>query len=203
MSKLLPLFPLDAVLLPGVALPLHVFEPRYKEMIGECLAEKKPFGVVRSKDDTMAGVGCTAEILEVTKNYPDGRMDIATEGRERFEIIEVNRERAFLQGEVLFLREESAMAAAEEIAEVLKLHEEIMSLAGASSEEGLEVDATRLSFYLASSLPFDLDFKQGLLQMNSEMERMQALLSFFRTVLPAMRHSAEARQRAGGNGRVH
>jgi uncharacterized protein len=203
LSKLLPLFPLDAVLLPGIALPLHVFEPRYKEMIGECLAEKKPFGVVRTKEDGVADVGCTAEIMAVTKNYPDGRMDIATEGRERFEVIEVNQERAFLQAEVLYLRDETAAADSAEIAEVLELHEEIMGLAGSSPDEDLEVEQSRLSFHLAGSLPFDLDFKQALLQMNSEMERVQAVLSFFRAILPTMRRSAQVRKIAGGNGHVH
>ena len=86
MSALLPLFPLDAVLLPGTPIPLHVFEPRYKEMISECLETKRPFGVVRSKEGEVAEIGCTAEITAVTKKYDDGRMDIAAEGRERFEL---------------------------------------------------------------------------------------------------------------------
>lgn len=203
MSMLLPLFPLDAVLLPGVPLPLHVFEPRYKEMIGECLAEKKSFGVVRTKDEGVSGIGCTAEITAVTKNYPDGRMDIATEGRERFEIIEVSQERPFLQAEVLYLQDESVAASSEEISEVLKLHEEIMNLAGSLPDEDFTVEQSRLSFYLAGTLPFDLDFKQALLQMNSEMERVQAVLTFFKTILPTLRRSAQVRKIAGGNGHVH
>ena len=86
---LLPLFPLDVVLLPGTPLPLHIFEPRYKEMIAECLASNAPFGVVRALEDGMADVGCTAEIVSVTKEYPDGRMDLVAEGRNRFEVLEL------------------------------------------------------------------------------------------------------------------
>ncbi len=98
MSALLPLFPLDLVLLPGVPLPLHIFEPRYKEMISECLEQKRPFGVVRAKEEEgVAEIGCTAEIITVTKEYPDGKMDIVTQGRERFEVMEINQERSFLQ----------------------------------------------------------------------------------------------------------
>ena len=97
MSLLLPLFPLDLVLLPGAPLPLHVFEPRYKEMIAECLDEKKPFGVVRSSSEGVAEIGCTAEIVEVTKRYDDGRMDILTRGVERFEVLQVHEERTFLE----------------------------------------------------------------------------------------------------------
>ena len=94
---LLPLFPLDVVLLPGTPLPLHIFEPRYKEMIGECLANKTPFGVVRALDEGLAEVGCTAEIVTVTKEYADGRMDLIAEGRKRFEVVELNQDRSFLQ----------------------------------------------------------------------------------------------------------
>src|ERR1700686_3503574 len=64
---LLPLFPLDVVLLPGAPLPLHIFEPRYKEMIGECLANDAPFGVIRALEEGLAEIGCTAEIITVTK----------------------------------------------------------------------------------------------------------------------------------------
>ncbi len=105
-NALLPLFPLDVVLLPGAPLPLHVFEPRYKEMIGECLERKQPFGVLRAKDGEVAEVGCTAEILNVVKKYGDGRMDIITQGRQRFEVMQVHPERPFLQAEVFYLRDD-------------------------------------------------------------------------------------------------
>jgi Lon protease-like protein len=80
MSALLPLFPLDLVLLPAVPLSLHIFEPRYKEMINECLTQNRHFGIVRSKEEALASIGCTAEIINVMKTHPDGRMDILTEG---------------------------------------------------------------------------------------------------------------------------
>src|SRR5262249_58163281 len=93
---LLPLFPLVVVLLPGAPLPLHIFEPRYKEMINECLAQKTPFGIVRTKEESFVNVGCTAEIINVLKKYDDGRMNILAEGQRRFEVLQVNEERAFL-----------------------------------------------------------------------------------------------------------
>jgi Lon protease-like protein len=105
-SSLLPIFPLELVLLPGVPLPLHIFEPRYKEMIAECLEQKKPFGVVRASSEGVADIGCTAEIMSVTKKYDDGRMDILTRGVERFEVIHVNDERAFLQAEISVVQDE-------------------------------------------------------------------------------------------------
>ena len=78
MASLMPLFPLDVVLFPGAPLPLHIFEPRYKEMIGECLEQKLLFGVVRAQETNLADIGCTAEILAVTKTYDDGRMSRKT-----------------------------------------------------------------------------------------------------------------------------
>ena len=123
--SLLPLFPLDVVLFPGTPLPLHIFEPRYREMIAECLDRKKSFGVVRAKEEGVAEIGCTAEIITVTKKYPDGRLDIVTEGRERFEVIQVTQERSFLQAEVLYLQDEPGKATPEEIALAVKLQGEI------------------------------------------------------------------------------
>ena len=199
MSSLLPLFPLDLVLLPGTPLPLHIFEPRYREMTAECLAEKKPFGVVRAKDEGIAEIGCTAEIVTVAKQYPDGRSDILARGGKRFEVIGVNQERAFLQAEVFYLNDEPGSASAEDVAQAIKLHGEIMALAG-SGPEDISPAEPQLAFHLAGSLPLDLDFKQTLLGLQSERERMQALVSYFGTILPSLRRTVHVRQKAGGNG---
>ena len=147
MSALLPLFPLDLVLLPGTPLPLHIFEPRYREMISECLDRSQQFGVLRGKDQELAEIGCTAEILTVTKKYPDGRMDIVTEGRARFEVMQLNQERSFLQAEVLYLHDEPEIPSTDEIAQAMKLHGEIMTLAGAVPEKSSEVAEEQLSFH--------------------------------------------------------
>jgi len=200
--SLLPLFPLDVVLLPGTPLPLHIFEPRYKEMISECLDQKKLFGVVRAKEEGVAEIGCTAEIITVAKKYPDGRLDIVTEGRDRFEIMQVSQERSFLQAEVLYLQDEPGKANAEEVAQAVKLRGEILQLSGADAAEP-EEGAARLSFNLVGTLPLDLDFKQTLLGMKSEAERMQAIISYFEAVLPNLRRTGQVRRRAGGNGHVH
>src|SRR5579859_8124671 len=128
---LLPLFPLEVVLLPGTPLPLHIFEPRYKEMIRECLNNEAPFGVIRALEAGIAEVGCTAEIITVTKEYPDGRLDLIAEGRKRFEVLELNRERSFLQADVLMVPDEPDSATPEDRARAVQVHLEILSLAGA------------------------------------------------------------------------
>src|SRR6202158_5916627 len=166
----LALFPLDVVLFPGTPLPLHIFEPRYREMIAECLDRKKSFGVVRAKEEGVAGIGCTAEIITVTKKYPDGRMDIVTEGRQRFEVMQVNQERSFLQAEVLYLQDEPDKATAEEIAQAVKLQGEIIELAGSASAHSSEIGSAQFSFSLVGSMPLDLDFKQTLLGLKSGAE---------------------------------
>src|SRR6478609_5074131 len=199
---LIPLFPLDLVLLPGVPLQLHIFEVRYKEMIKECVDGKKHFGLIRLHDETMATIGCTAEIIQVLKAYPDGRSDILTEGKRRFEVLQTNQERTFLQAEVFFLDDDGKAAAKPDIETALRLHDEIMQLAGAETESHKEIDTTQLSYRLAGSLPFDPDFQQALLEMNSERERMQAIISFFERILPVLQRNARAKRKAGGNGHV-
>ncbi len=198
---LLPLFPLEVVLLPGTPLPLHIFEPRYKEMIGECIANSAPFGVVRALEEGIAEVGCTAEIMTVTKEYPDGRLDLIAEGRKRFEVLELNQERSFLRAEVLLIPDEPESVAQEERARAIQLHLDILSLAGAVQDLSA-ADQNMLSFYLAGSLPLDLDFKQKLLAMRSERARIGAVASYLESILPKLRRAARAREKAGGNGHV-
>lgn len=199
---LLPLFPLELVLLPGTPLPLHIFEPRYKEMIRECLTTSAPFGVVRAVEDGIADVGCTAEIITVTKEYPDGRLDLICEGRSRFEVLELNRDRSFLQAEVLMVPDEPGATTEQERVRAVQLHLEILSLAGAVQDLSA-ADQNQLSFYLAGSLPLDLDFKQKLLSIHSESQRIEAVAAYFGELLPKLKRSAQAREKAGGNGHVH
>jgi Lon protease-like protein len=199
---LLPLFPLEVVLLPGAPLPLHIFEPRYKEMIGECRANNAPFGVIRALDEGIAEVGCTAEIVSVTKEYPDGRLDLVAEGRSRFEVLELNQDRSFLRAEVLLVPDEPGTPAPEDKARAIQVHLEILSLAGAVQDLSA-ADQSVLSFHLAGSLPLDLDFKQKLLAMRSESERIQTVASYLESILPNLRRAARARQKAGGNGHAH
>lgn len=197
------MFPLDLVLLPGVPVPLHIFEPRYKEMIKECLDQKRPFGIVRTKDEGFASIGCTAEIINVLKTYPDGRMNILAEGQKRFEILQINQERSFLQAEVFFLEDEDDKPPSSDLEKALHLHGEIMELAGARPEEIQQSDTSQVAYRLAGSLPFDPDFQQALLEMNAEAERIKALISFFEKILPMLHRNASAKRKAGGNGHVH
>ncbi|MGC2551022.1 MAG: LON peptidase substrate-binding domain-containing protein [Candidatus Sulfotelmatobacter sp.] len=202
MPSLIPLFPLDVVLLPSTPLPLHIFEPRYKEMIAECLAKNRIFGVVRALDQGLAEVGCTAEIITVVKEYPDGRLDLVAEGRNRFEIVAVNQDRTFLQGEVLMIEDEPGEPPQGDAARAAQLHSELLAIAGAKQDLSA-ADPASLSFYIAGSLPLDLDFKQKLLSLRSEADRISILITYLETLIPNLHRAARAREKAGGNGHVH
>jgi Lon protease-like protein len=190
------------VLLPSTPLPLHIFEPRYKEMVAECLAQNRTFGVVRAIEQGLADVGCTAEIVTVVKEYPDGQLDLVAEGRKRFEIVGVNQERSFLQAEVLMIEDEPGAPPQEDAARAVELHSELLAIAGAKQDLSA-ADPALLSFYLAGSLPLDLDFKQKLLSLRSEGERLSLLITYLQTLIPNLHRAARAREKAGGNGHVH
>lgn len=202
MDSLLPLFPLDVVLFPGTPLPLHIFEPRYKEMIGECLAHDKPFGIVRTLEEGLADIGCTAEIVTVVKKYPDGRLDIVVQGRERFQIVNVNQDLSFLRAEIRPFPDDPGITPPDETARAADLHSQILGLAGATQDLS-GADPSMLSFYLAGSLPLDLDFKQKLLALRSESTRISSLVLYFETILPNLRRATLNRAKAGGNGHAH
>lgn len=201
LDPLLPLFPLDVVLFPGTPLPLHIFEPRYKEMIAECREQNRSFGVVRAREQGLEEIGCTAEIVSIVKEYPDGRLDIVTEGRRRFEVLQLNQERSFLRAEVLLFEDEPVVSAPAETARAVQLHSEILAMAGATQDLSA-ADQSTLSFYLAGSLPLDLDFKQKLLGLRTETQRITSLVAYLETAVPNLRRNVGARQKAGGNGHV-
>src|SRR4051794_30914805 len=111
-EPLIPLFPLEVVLLPGTPMPLHIFEERYKEMIGASIENKSEFGIVQAGEKGILNIGCTATVERVVQRYPDGRMDIVVVGRRRFEIILLDQEKQFLRASVSFFDDEEELSAA-------------------------------------------------------------------------------------------
>ncbi|HEY2287686.1 MAG TPA: LON peptidase substrate-binding domain-containing protein [Streptosporangiaceae bacterium] len=126
MSEMLPLFPLGTVLYPGLLLPLHIFEERYRQLVRDLLAngEAPRFGVVAIREGRETGVsgvsalypvGCTAVLRQVQK-YPDGRYDIVTVGVQRFRLLALDDSQPYLQGEVELLPEETGDPAEADLA---------------------------------------------------------------------------------------
>jgi Lon protease-like protein len=197
--KLLPLFPLQVVLLPDSTLPLHIFEDRYKEMIGEAIENNSEFGVVLANEKGIVNTGCTAIVQRVTQKYPDGRMDIVVVGRRRFEVLQLNDEKAYLRGSVEFFDDDDfAAPSAEATAKVVAGFEELRRLEGEPEEE-TEAGDTPLSFRVGRSLP-DLNFRQTLLATRSESERIQRLAEYLPQELSRRRIAAEMRIVAPTNG---
>jgi Lon protease-like protein len=193
----IPLFPLDVVLFPGTALPLHIFEERYREMVGECLKEDKPFGVVRADGEKMAIVGCTTKIVRVVERYSDGRLDILCEGMRRFEIEGLDESRKFLQADVEFFEDEGAGSTRPDREDCAALHFATLQMAGIELPPmHLDLNAP-VAFQLADALPSDLAFKQQLLATRSDAERTTRLREFYNEVLPRLQLGKDDAARAG------
>ena len=198
----IPLFPLDTVLFPGVPLPLHIFEPRYRDMIAECVSGNTAFGVVRAQREGLAVIGCTAQVLRELQRYPDGRSDILTQGVDRFEIEQLDDSRTFLQAEVDLLPDEGVLAERSAREECVALHFEALELLGVTETSlNLNLDAP-LAYLLAASMPADLNFHQALLTMRSDAERTETLVIYYRAMLPKLRRGKHASERASTNGHI-
>jgi len=191
---LLPLFPLQVVLLPGSQLPLHIFEDRYKEMIGEVLRDKIEFGVVLASEKGIVNTGCSATVDRVLKEYPDGRLDILTRGRRRFEVLLLNDERSFLRGAVEFFDDDEPDPSP-------PVGPDLLRNVIAFSQLPMDPEASdpRLSFRLAQDVS-DLGFRQTLLTMRSEADRMRQLADFLPGYLERRRKIQHTKNVAGSNG---
>jgi Lon protease-like protein len=197
----IPLFPLNVVLLPGADLPLHIFEPRYLEMVNRCLKEKSIFGILLALSKGVARVGCTAEIIEVVKPYDDETMDILTVGREPFRVINFFEENPLAEGHVDYLEERDAPATPSLRRELIELYETCHTLVFEDYPKNADAaQSAQLSFVIAGSLPMDLLVKQQILELRSESDRQERLVGYLRAWAPHLQKTGVMRQRAGGNG---
>jgi Lon protease-like protein len=198
----IPLFPLEVVLFPEAALPLHIFEERYREMVSVCLTEKIGFGVVCAQREGLAIVGCTAEIIRILEKYPDGRMDILCQGAKRFEIENLDNSRNFLQAEVDFFGDEGLPATRAMREECTALHFDVLELMGGEkAHRAFDLDEP-VAFRLAWASPTDLSFRIELLSMRSDADRTERLIAFYTAMLPKLRRGVQASATAGRNGHV-
>lgn len=207
MSTRLRLFPLNAVLFPGAVLNLHVFEPRYKQMIGECLESGEGFGVVLIREGQEAGdpsvephqIGSIAEITEVTP-LPFGRYYVSTVGRRRFRIREILSREPYLTVDADMLDDEEALDA-----EVTALEDDVrdafleylhlvMEFSGQQSAVDLPGDPNSTSFIVGDALQIADNVKQRLLEINSTKARLSIELAFLRRLLPQLRKLLEKRE---------
>jgi Lon protease-like protein len=196
---LLPLFPLQVVLFPGAPLPLHIFEERYKEMIGEAIKDRTEFGVLLATGQGLASIGCTAVVERVMREYTDGRLDIMTRGRRRFELLLVNEERNFLRGSVEFLEDEVAQPGLEDREKAIAAYNQCRKLSSEAPLTAGESENPALSFVLAEPLT-DLGLRQTILGARGEAERLKHLADYFPKYLARELHVQQVKSAAPRNG---
>ncbi len=199
-EALLPLFPLQVVLFPGTPLPLHIFEDRYKEMIGEAIRNQSEFGVVQAGQKGIANTGCTATVERVLKTHQDGRLDVLTIGRRRFEIVLLNEERSFLRGAVEFYDDDDTSPAPGELKrKALEGFAAVRALGETQVFGDPELDDPRLSFQLAQ-LVDDLSFRQSLLGSRSESDRIRQLAEYLPSYAVRQEYMSHMKSVAALNG---
>jgi ATP-dependent Lon protease len=204
-NELVPIFPLGIVMLPGQLIPLHIFEERYKLMIGECLANDKVFGIVYFDGQKMCSTGCSAQIHEVLKRYPNGRLDIVTRGERRFIVGQLDESKPYLQSMVDYFDDDPEEPDADMQRDArrgimllnqvagLEPHKKSLDLAGGA-------DFKSISFLLAGSPGFNAPEKQKFLEMTSTRKRLQKSVAALSRIIDRSRLTEEIQSLIGGNG---
>jgi Lon protease-like protein len=186
-KKIIPLFPLNVVLFPGIPLPLHIFEERYKEMIQFCMDNNAEFGVILYNEQDLSKVGCTAIVQELLKEYEDGRMDILAEGIRRFSIERVINQKSYMEAEVHFLELPTEKEPPDKTLQenAFRLLQNIMKITNPelNSELFRHADIHQLSHLIASSAGFSLADKQRLLEMDDVSERISVMLKEYKQIM--------------------
>lgn len=200
MAQELPIFELPLVLLPGERLPLHIFEERYKRMIGRSLDAGEPFGIVLRDDEGARSVGCSARVDEAD-HLDDGRINIVVSGESPFRVLDRHDAPDYPAGEVELLvddgepgRDDDSAAAARKAFAALAER--------ATGEPPDAEDLQRASAYaIASQIELPVETKQKLLEMRDEDERMELLANALRAVERALERAEQIAEHASTNGK--
>ena len=195
------LFPLGIVLLPTEQVPLHIFEPRYRELIGQCLEDDREFGLVFADEDGLRAIGTRAVVTEVLERFDDGRLNVVVEGRDRFRLVEVNEGPSFHTGEIEPLIDQPDPADEQSKERAFTLFRRLVELTQSDVEEP-EDEGDQLSFELASRFEFAPPVKQELLQSTSERLRLERLCELLEGAVELVARQEEIGARARTNGKV-
>jgi len=195
------LFPLPMVLLPTEQVPLHIFEERYKELIGECLAEDSAFGLLYADGEGLKEIGTEAVVIEVLTQFDDGRMNVLVEGGTRFRVHELTGGRSFQTGSTSPLLDEDDPAAPGSIAHALELFDHLRELTE-SEVELPPAETPELSYALAARVELEPDVKQELLEATSERTRLDRVCELLVDAAAMVERHRRAAERAATNGKV-
>ena len=197
-----PLFPLGIVALPSELIPLHIFEERYKTMIGRCRAESSEFGIVWMADDGLRPIGCACEIAEVLEEMPDGRINLVARGTRAFRIEERQDELPYPAGVIEWLEDKTEELDPDAAAAAHEVYAELVRQATDRTPDPEEIGAMT-AYEMAATVEFGLDAKQGLLDLRSESARLKLVARLFRAAIKRLDFVERAQARARSNGKVH
>jgi Lon protease-like protein len=198
----LGLFPLPIVLVPTERIPLHIFEPRYRELIDECVESDGEFGLVLATGDgAVHEIGTRAAVAQVLEVLEDGSMNVVVEGRERFRLLDLTSGRSFTTGIVEPVEDDDEPAIGADVERATELFRELAEAAD-SDVDVPDPSSPRFDFELTARVDFAVESKQELLAMTSPRARMAALIGLLETALEAVRLELTLRERAGRNGKV-
>jgi len=196
-----PLFPLQVVALPTEYVPLHIFEERFKTMIGEVLDSDGEFGIVWLADDELKGIGCAVSVARVLERFDDGRLNILCQGTRPFRLVARQEELPYPAGTVEFLadKEEQPDPKTAE-----RAHASYASLVEQATDKRPDPDEIGAmdAYAMAATVDFGLDAKQGLLELRSENARLRLVDRLFRAASKRLEFMERAQERARSNGKV-
>lgn len=195
------LFPLGLVLLPAELVPLHIFEPRYQELIGECIDEDRQFGIVLAGDHGLSDVGTRASVVEVADRFPDGRLNIVVEGGMRFRLVELTAGRSFQTGTVDDVVDADDPPTDDEVQQALVLFDRVLELTGADVTRPGARDP-QLSYTIAGHFELAAGLKQRLLEETSERRRLARVHDVLEGAAAAVERQRSIAVSASRNGRV-
>jgi len=196
------LFPLELVLVPTERVPLHVFEPRYKELIGECIERGEEFGIVLAKESgDIHHVGTRAAVSEVLQVLPDGRMHVVVEGGDRFRLLEVDHERSYDTATVEEVADVPEPPDFDDLERVFSTFKRLQETVGAPGEPP-DPSSALFDFEIIGRVDFSTKTKQELLELTSPRTRIARLGVLLERALAALEIEQELRQRAHVNGKV-
>ena len=193
------LFPLGIVLLPSEHVPLHIFEPRYRELIAECLEQQQEFGLIYSDGDGVRKVGTLARVIDVLEEFEDGRLNVVVEGGSRFRVERLTQGRAFLTAIVAPAPDGPGSTDPGTAAGAVGSFRALAALAGAEPDE-VDETASQLSFELAAQVELPSEAKQELLELDEEQRRLELVIRLLDSVREALLAVRELGEHAKTNG---
>jgi Lon protease-like protein len=196
-----PLFPLGLVALPTEAVPLHIFEERYRTMLGDCIDSESEFGILWMSDDGLRDVGCACEVDQVLEEMDDGRFNVLTRGTRPFRVLERQGHLAYPAGVVEFLDDDDEEVDDEEVKRARAVYADLVKRATDREPEPSELDELD-AYAMAATVDFGLDAKQGLLELRSENARLRLVTRLFRAATKRLDFVDRAQTRARSNGKV-